>query len=62
MTSLFRVCVHGFLLPHRSCIFATFLQLIKWGPVGTLVHNNLKSFCKRKKPEEDVFDLLTVRA
>ena len=37
-------------------------QLTKWTHVGSLVHSNLRSFCKHKKPEEDVFSELTVRA
>lgn len=37
------------------------VQFERYGDVGKLVLNNIKRFCKKKKPHQDVFDLLTVR-
>ena len=39
---------------HQTIDFNTY------GDIGSLVYENLKSFCSKKKPSADVFDLLSV--
>lgn len=35
------------------------VDLTRWGAVGARVHANLVKLCRKKKPDEDVFDQLT---
>ena len=44
-----------------SMLYKQLIDFGAYGPIGQQVYDNIKSFCRGKKPVDDVFDRLTVR-